>query len=204
MIWRQLQKLDPAALEPHEALAALYARQGLMVEAKQHYQFLVDEYKKQGRTRDLCDVLRKMTEIDPDDLKIQSMLAECYLVHGNTEKSVEVHITIAQRLIEKNGMSEALEVLERGLKIDSRSARVRAELARVYLIQKNWDKAVQALDGTLTAEEHAHLLAATEAAKKATPADPEGRKAAFLEIERVLLALGQGAAGNTLHQEPQC
>ena len=57
-------------------LADLYAKQGLMVEAKGQYQIVVDEYKKRGKIRVAGEALRKMAEIDPDDLKIQSMLAD--------------------------------------------------------------------------------------------------------------------------------
>ena len=133
-VWKQIQKLDPSVLEAYVHLAELYAKQGLMVEAKGQYQIVVDEYKKRGKIKDAGEALRKMAEIDPDDLKIQSMLADLYVRDGNAAKAIEVHIAIAESLNKKGHLAEALQVLEKGLKIDPKSGKLRAELARVHLV----------------------------------------------------------------------
>src|SRR5260221_368994 len=46
----------------------------------------------------------------------------------------------------KGHLAEALQVLEKGLKLDPKSARLRSELARIHLLQKNYEKAVQILE----------------------------------------------------------
>jgi tetratricopeptide (TPR) repeat protein len=145
-VWKQINKLDPTVLEPYQNLADLYAKQGLMVEAKSQYQFVVDEYKRRGRIREAGDALKKMADIDPADLKIRSMLAELYIRDGNSAKAVGEHITIAEELSRKGHMAEALQVLEKGLKLDPKSGKLRLELARVHLAQKNYEKAVQFLE----------------------------------------------------------
>ena len=82
-IWRKINKLDTSAPEPYLSLADLYAKQGLMMEAKSHYQIVVDEYIKRGKTREAGDVLKKMAEIDPGDLKVRSKLADLYTREGS-------------------------------------------------------------------------------------------------------------------------
>ena len=145
-MWKKINKLDASALEPYTNLAELYAKQGLMTEAKSHFQMVVDEYVKRGKTRDAGDVLKKLAEIDPADLKIRSRLADLYTREGNAAKAVDEHVAIAEELNRKGHLAEALQVLEKGLKIDANSARLKAELGRVHLIQKNYDKAVQFLE----------------------------------------------------------
>jgi len=145
-VWKQINKLDPTVLDPYHNLADLYAKQGLMVEAKSQYQFVVDEYKRRGRIREAGDALKKMADIDPADLKIRSMLAELYIREGNPAKAVGEHITIAEELSRKGHMAEALQVLEKGLKLDPKSAKLRLELARIHLVQKNYEKAVLFLE----------------------------------------------------------
>ena len=110
-LWKKINRLDATALEPYLNLADLYAKQGLMMEAKSQYQIVVDEYIKRGRARDAGDVLRKMADIDPSDLKIQSKLADLYLRDGNTAKAIEVHVGIADELTKKGHLNEALQVL---------------------------------------------------------------------------------------------
>jgi tetratricopeptide (TPR) repeat protein len=150
-------KMDPTALESYQRLAELYARLGYMVEAKGQYQIVVDECKKSGDLRGAIQALGKMADIDPDDLKVKSMLADLYERDGNVDKCIEVHITIAESLSKMGYLAEAMQVLERGLKRDPKSGKLRAEQARVHVLQKNWDKA-------------AHVL---EEAIRQTPNDPD-------------------------------
>ncbi len=145
-MWKKVNKLDTAILDPYLKLAELYAKQGLMMEAKSQYQIVVDEYLKRGKTRDAADVLKKMAELDPGDLKVRSKLADIYTREGSGPKAVEEHIAIALELSKKGHLAEALQVLEKGLKIDPRSTRLREELARVHMVQKNHDRAAHYLE----------------------------------------------------------
>ena len=108
-IWKKINKLDPGSLDPYLNLAELYGKQGLMMEAKSQYQYVVDEYIKRGKMRDAGEVLRKMADIDPSDLKIRSKLADLYIREGNTAKAVEEHIAIAEELNKKGHLAEALQ-----------------------------------------------------------------------------------------------
>jgi pilus assembly protein FimV len=145
-LWKKINRLDPTALDPYLNLADLYAKQGLMMEAKGQYQIVVDEYIKRGRARDAGDVLKKMADIDPSDLKIQSKLADLYIREGSTSKAIDVHVGIAEELTKKGHLNEAVQVLEKGLKIDSKNLKLRGEIARVHLVQKNYEKAAQQLE----------------------------------------------------------
>ena len=145
-MWKKINKLDASALEPYTNLAELYAKQGLMTEAKSHFQMVVDEYVKRGKNREAGDVLKKLAEIDPADLKIRSKLADLYTREGNAGKAVDEHVAIAEELNKKGHLAEALQVLEKGLKIDANSVRLKTELGRVHLVQKNYDKAVHYLE----------------------------------------------------------
>ncbi|HEV8254201.1 MAG TPA: tetratricopeptide repeat protein [Vicinamibacteria bacterium] len=150
-IWKKINKLDASAMEPYLNLADLYAKQGLMMEAKAQYQIVVDEYIKRGRNREAGDVLKKLAEIDPADLKVRSKLADLYTRGGDNKRAVEEHIAIADELNKKGHVAEALQVLEKGLKLDPANTRLKGEVARVHLLQKNYDKAVAFLEQTLQA-----------------------------------------------------
>jgi tetratricopeptide (TPR) repeat protein len=145
-IWKKINKLDPTVLDPYVNLADLYGKQGLMMEAKSQYQIVVDEYVKRNKMREAGDVLKKMAEIDPADLKVRSRLADLYTREGNSAKAVEEHIAIAEELNKKGHLAEAVQVLEKGLKIDSKSHRLRLELGRIHLVQKNHERAAHFLE----------------------------------------------------------
>ena len=81
-IWKKINKLDASVLEPYVNLAELYGKQGLMMEAKSQYQYVVDEYIKRGKMRVAGEVLRRMADIDPAELGIRSKLADFYIREG--------------------------------------------------------------------------------------------------------------------------
>ncbi len=147
-IWKKINKLDPTALEPYLNLADLYAKQGLMMEAKGQYQIVVDEYIKRGKIREAGDVAqaRWRTSTPPTSRSAASSPTSTRAT-ATPAKAVEEHIAIAEELNKKGHLAEALQVLEKGLKIDPKSGKLRAELARVHLVQKNYDKAVHVPGG---------------------------------------------------------
>ena len=134
-VWTKISRTDPTALEPYLKLADLYTRQGLIVDAKTHYAWVFNESIKLGRIRDAGNILRKLAEIDPTDLKIRSRLADLYMRDGNLAKAVEEHVAIAEELGRMGHLTEALQVLEKGLKLDPTSARIRSALTRIHFIR---------------------------------------------------------------------
>ena len=150
-IWKKINKLDPSVVEPYAKLADLYAKQGLVMEAKGQYQFVSEDLLKRGRLKDAAEILRKMVEIDSSDLKTRSRLADIYTREGSTDKAVGEYIAISEELNLKGHPAEAIQVLEKGLKIDN-GVRVRGQLGRVHLAQRSYDKAIAYLE-EVTAQE---------------------------------------------------
>jgi len=144
-IWKKISKLDPAQVEPYAKLADLYAKQGLVVEAKGQYQVVSEDYLKRNRLKEAAEVLRKMVEIDSSDLKTRSRLADIYTREGSTDKAVGEYIAISEELNLKGHPAEAIQVLEKGLKIDT-GVLVKGQLGRVHLAQRNFEKAIGHLE----------------------------------------------------------
>ena len=150
-IWKKINKLDPSAVEPYGKLADLYAKQGLVMEAKGQYQIVAEDLLKRNRLKDATEILRKMVEIDPADLKTRSRLADIYTKEGSTAKAVGEYIAISEELNLKGHPAEAIQVLEKGLKIDS-GIQVKAQLGRVHLAQRSYEKSIAYLE-EVTAQE---------------------------------------------------
>ncbi len=144
-IWKKINKLDPSVIEPYAKLADLYAKQGLVMEAKSQYQVVSEDQLKRGRFREATDTLRKMVEIDSSDLKTRSRLADIYTKEGSTGKAVGEYIAISEELNLKGHPAEAIQVLEKGLKIDN-GITVKAQLGRVHLAQRSYEKAIAYLE----------------------------------------------------------
>ena len=150
-IWKKINKLDASVMEPYAKLADLYAKQGLVMEAKGQYQVVSEDQLKRGRLKEAAETLRKMVEIDSSDLKTRSRLADIYTKEGATAKAVGEYIAISDELNLKGHPAEAIQVLEKGLKIDT-GVLVKAQLGRVHLAQRSYDKAIAYLE-EVTAQE---------------------------------------------------
>jgi len=144
--WKKVLKNDPALLDAHLNLGDLYAKQGLSAEAKTMLGEAFDECVKRGRHREAGEVLRRMAELDPSDMKVRIRLAELYAREGQQEKAAGEYLALADELVKKGHRQEALQLLEKGLKVGKRSPRLLTEVARVHLVQKDFATALPYLE----------------------------------------------------------
>ena len=185
-IWKKINKLDPSVVEPYAKLADLYAKQGLIMEAKGQYQIVSEDLLKRGRLKEASETLRRMVEIDPADLKTRSRLADIYTKEGATAKAVAEYIAISDELNQKGHPAEAIQVLEKGLKIDGGIA-VKSHLGKVHLAQRSYEKAIAYLE-EVTAQE-------------STPENLMQLGQAYLGAKRVLDA--QSTLESVLEKSPE-
>jgi tetratricopeptide (TPR) repeat protein len=156
-VWKKVLRNDPSMLEGSRELGDLYARQGLVAEAKQTLNVVVDEYIKRSKKREAGEVLRRLAEVDPADMKVRIRLAEFYAWDGHQEKAAGEYVAIADELVKKGHLAEALQLIEKPLRSGPRSPLLLAAAARVCLVQKNFARAIELL----------------EEARRAAPADRE-------------------------------
>jgi tetratricopeptide (TPR) repeat protein len=145
-VWKKVLRNDPSMLDGSKELGDLYARQGLVAEAKQTLNVVVDEYIKRNKKREAGEVLRRLADVDPTDLKVRIRLAEFYAWEGNQEKANGEHVAIADELVKKGHLAEALQVIEKALRSGPRGALLLAAAARVHLVQKSFPRAIELLE----------------------------------------------------------
>ena len=144
-VWKKVLRNDAQMFDGQISLGDLYAKQGLVAEAKQTYAFVYDEYVKRNKLRDAGEVLRRMAEVDPSDLKVRIRLAELYAREGDPAKAAGEYLTIADELVKKGLLAEALQLLEKALKGGQRSPQILSAAGRVHLVQKDYARAVDLL-----------------------------------------------------------
>jgi len=145
-VWKKVLRNDPSMLEGNKELGNLYARQGLVAEAKQTLNLVVDEYIKRSKKREAGEVLRQLAEVDPADMKVRIRLAEFYAWEGNPEKAAGEYVAIAEELVKKGHLAEALQLVEKALRSGPRSPSLLVAYARVCLVQKDYPRAIERLE----------------------------------------------------------
>ncbi len=156
-VWKKVLRNDPSLSRAIWRSPTSTPARGSQAEAKQTFGAVFDEYVKRNRMREAGDVLRRLAEVDPSDMKVRIKLAELYARDGHQEKAAGEYIAIADELLKKGHLAEALQLIDKSLRSGPRSPRLLSAAAHVHIVQKDYAKAIELL----------------EEARRATPADRE-------------------------------
>jgi len=129
-IYKKIAKILPDEIMPLERLGELYVQQGVMSEARPIYLQLAEAHLKANRTQPAIEVLRKLLDLAPDNLRVQQKLADLYLAIGQEKEASAAFINTAQRLLEKGDAAEALKIAEKAVQASAKNPAAVAMKAR--------------------------------------------------------------------------
>lgn len=158
-IYKKINKIDPSQLDVYDRLADLYAKQGLTQDARSQYQVLADHYQKGNKLEEAIAAYKKMSAVDPNDLKIQVRLADLYRGANQTEQAVMQYGLIGSILLRRGAHDEAAAVFQKALELSPNDAGIQKSLVRSLLAQKNPTAAVAILRAAPRTAESLTLLA---------------------------------------------
>ncbi|HET9554193.1 MAG TPA: tetratricopeptide repeat protein, partial [Anaeromyxobacteraceae bacterium] len=144
-VYKQIVKLDPDDVRVNERLAALYQQLGLMSDAMGQYQVMAAGYEKAGDGARLLDVLKRMVELDPENIASSIKLGELHQRANQGAQALEHYRRAAAYLKKHNRADEYLKVAERvaGLAPDDHA--LTRELANIYLAKGDTKRALSKL-----------------------------------------------------------
>ncbi len=143
---KMILRLDSQNESAMRNLAELQADEGLLMEAKSHYQTLVELYNKQGHKRRASEVFKKLAEIDPQDVKIRYKYAEFLSKQGKPDEASREYIGIADQFIGQGLVDEAVKILEQGRVLDTGDPSLKIKLAQAHTLQGSHAQAVRMLE----------------------------------------------------------
>jgi tetratricopeptide (TPR) repeat protein len=82
-VYRKILSTDPSNLQTNATIAALYAKQGSSVDARNQYLKVAALLEKADRGKEVLDVYEKIVELDPSNSTAQRKLAELHLAAGD-------------------------------------------------------------------------------------------------------------------------
>ena len=116
-IYKKIAKLAPEETRPVERLAELYIQQGVLSEARPIYLQLAELHQRAGRQTQAAALLRKLLEAEPDNLRVQTRLAELSLAMDQPGEAVAAFRAAADQLHRRGDHGEAVKYADRALKI---------------------------------------------------------------------------------------
>jgi tetratricopeptide (TPR) repeat protein len=117
-IYKKVAKLAPEESRPMERLAELYVQQGVLSEARPIYLQLAEAQLKAGKQPQAAALLRKLLEAEPDNLRVQTRLADMHLAMGQQNEAIELYQGAMQRVFDSGGHAEVIQMADKILKLD--------------------------------------------------------------------------------------
>ncbi|HLL52727.1 MAG TPA: tetratricopeptide repeat protein, partial [Myxococcaceae bacterium] len=144
-LYKQVLKLNPGLIDVNLKLAELHQQLGLMSESMAYFQIVANHYDKQGDTRSSLDTLKKMVDLDPDNVSSRIKLAELYARDNMNREALQEFKRAAEYLKRNNRTDDYLRVAERVSALDPDNVPLARELAQSYLSKGDQKRALAKL-----------------------------------------------------------
>jgi len=211
-ILKKINRLAPQRLDIFERLAELYIQQGLVVEAKNQYQILVDWHLRNSEIEEAITKQRQLVDLDPGNHMALLKLADLLFRGGKATEALVEYDRLGEVLLQRNKLDEAERLYRHALEQDPPTGEFLAPLVGALLDAGRHGPAREFLEdglqrspdsSSLRVMEIRVLVAAGESSvavqkvKHALDIAPD-RNAAQLEIGRAFLDVGEAAEAREL------
>jgi tetratricopeptide (TPR) repeat protein len=151
-VYNQILKLDPRLVDVILKLAELYRELGRMSEAMQHYESVAAHFHREGNTKEALETVKKLVDLDPENIATRIKLAELYSKEGLVQDAVEQFTNACDQLRRQNRQDDFVKVAERLLWHQPENHALMRELAGLYLRRNDPRRALQKLQACFKAD----------------------------------------------------
>lgn len=117
-LYKKLAKQDPNSLDVVLKLAELYTQQGLYNDARTQYLQVAEYNMRNGELQKASNIFQKMLELDPENIPLQTRLAELFVRLGRTGEARDLYFRNAEAFRTRGALDQADDALGRVLKLD--------------------------------------------------------------------------------------
>ncbi|HZM71581.1 MAG TPA: tetratricopeptide repeat protein [Candidatus Cryosericum sp.] len=132
-MYKKISKLDGTNLECQQQLAALYQKQGLASEAKAQYLLIADQLIRKGQQKAAADILQKVLEIEPDNVKVRSTLGELLGRSPKGDGAAREFCQAARSALDRGAAIECVQALRKAIHADPMFAELPAALLALIM-----------------------------------------------------------------------
>lgn len=151
-VYNQILKLDPRQVDVILKLAEMYRDMGKMAEAMQHYESVAAHFHREGNTKDALETVKKLVDLDPENIATRIKLAELYSKEGLVQDAVDQFSVACEQLRRQGRQDDFVKVAERLLWHQPDNHALMRELAGLYLRRNDPRRALQKLQACFKAD----------------------------------------------------
>jgi len=132
-VFKQILKIDDKRIDVNLHLAEEYQNLGIVGDAMSHLRIVAGHYEQQNMVRESLDILRRIVDLDPENIASRIKLAELYSREEMVREAVEEFSRAAEDLKAANRIEDYVKVAERLIYHDNSNFPLIKELANIYL-----------------------------------------------------------------------
>lgn len=117
-MYKKLTKQNPGALDAVLKLGELYTQQGLHNDARAQFMQVAEHYVRNNEFAQAANVFQKTLELDPENISLQTRLAELYVKIGRPADARDLYFRNAEALRNRGALDLADDALGRVLQLD--------------------------------------------------------------------------------------
>src|SRR5262245_26184230 len=151
-VYKQIVKLDPRLVDVILKLAELYRELRMMPEAMQHFESVAAHFHREGNTKEALAAVKKLVDIDPENIATRIKLAELYSKEGLVDDAASEFQIACDQLRRQGRQDDFLKVAERLLWHKPTNQALNRELAGLYLRRNDPRRALQKLQACFKAD----------------------------------------------------
>src|ERR1700747_28625 len=145
-VYKRIAKLAPEEIRPLEKLADLYVQQGVMSEARPLFVQLAELHLKNNKQGEAINLIKKLLQAEPDNIRIQIRLADLYQAMGQTRDAIEAYVSADTRALARGDHAESEKLADKAIKLEPGNLAATIVKARSYSSQGNMAKAAELLE----------------------------------------------------------
>src|SRR5262245_9698591 len=123
-----------------------------MFDAMQHYESVAAHFHREGNTKEALDTVKKLVDLDPENIATRIKLAELYSKEGLVEEAVLQFNMACEQLRRQGRQDDFIKVAERLLWHKPDNHPLNRELAGLYLRRNDPRRALQKLQACFKAD----------------------------------------------------
>jgi tetratricopeptide (TPR) repeat protein len=147
-IYKKIAKVDPNSVENLLKLAEVYQIQGLTREAREQYLQATDYFKKRNQIERALEVLRKLVQLDPENINFHNRLATEFEQAGKREEAAQTYLESAEILLHRNDHAGAEAPLKKAAELNPKDSKVLILRARVAITRQQPEEAERIINAS--------------------------------------------------------
>lgn len=144
-VYKQVVKFDAEDVRVNERLSGLYQQLGLLSEAMAQLHVIASAFEKAGDGARLLDTLKRMVELDPENIGSVVRLGKLYQGANQPGPALEHYRRAAAYLKAHNRADDFLKVAERIVELAPNDLALARELANIYMAKGDTKRALAKL-----------------------------------------------------------